>query len=109
MYLACEQPLETGKASRLSEVYYLGGPKLQKMTPELFEEIVRLPINSPEEFWNKGLREVCAKYTRVEMKNIFREVMQHLASWWSNWCETNDPSDKIECDACAKGAVSITT
>ncbi|KAG8174860.1 hypothetical protein JTE90_006149 [Oedothorax gibbosus] len=104
MYLACEQPLETGKASRLKEVYYLGGPKIQKITPEMFTELTGLTINSPEEFWSKGSREVCAKNTRDEMKNIFREVMQIMASWWSNWCESKDPSDRIECDACAKGA-----
>ncbi|KAG8177767.1 hypothetical protein JTE90_010345 [Oedothorax gibbosus] len=108
MYLGCKYPLETGKPTRLREIYELGGPQFKKMSTELFVELSKTPFpNSADEFWNKTTREICAKKPEAEMKNIFTEYVQELATWWSNWCESKDPSDIVECDACGEGSTHL--
>ncbi|KAG8173914.1 hypothetical protein JTE90_007769 [Oedothorax gibbosus] len=108
MYLGCKYPLETGKDTRIREAYKLAGPKAKNMGIETLLEISRLPMpNNADEFWNKTVREICAKENKVELKNIFTEYMQEWATWWSNWCESKDPSDIVECDAAGKASAKL--
>ncbi|KAG8174520.1 hypothetical protein JTE90_027485 [Oedothorax gibbosus] len=107
MYLGCKYPLETGKETRIREAYELGGPKGKNMSIETLLEISRTPMpNKADEFWNKTIREICATKTD-ELTNIFSEYMQELVTWLSNWCESKDPSDIVECDAAGKASVQL--
>ncbi|KAG8173235.1 hypothetical protein JTE90_027258 [Oedothorax gibbosus] len=40
-------------------------------------------------------------------KKIFNEYAQETATWWSNRCESKDPSDIVECEACGKQATHL--
>ncbi|KAG8173306.1 hypothetical protein JTE90_014031 [Oedothorax gibbosus] len=108
VYLGCKYPLETGKETRIREVYELGGPKIKIMSMETFLDISRLPMpNNEDVFWNKTIREICTTKTEVEGKKIFNEQVQELATWWSNRCESKDPSDIVECDAAGKASTHL--
>ncbi|KAG8170845.1 hypothetical protein JTE90_019783, partial [Oedothorax gibbosus] len=39
--------------------------------------------NNGGDYWTKTARELCAKKTKVELKNIFTEHVQEVATWWS--------------------------
>ncbi|KAG8174453.1 hypothetical protein JTE90_014284 [Oedothorax gibbosus] len=40
-------------------------------------------------------------------KNIFTEFIHEFVTWWSNWCESKDPSDLVECDAAGKASAQL--